>query len=405
MQTQWGIDDLNLYASTLAVDFPSLAAARGIGENAYRHLQLSRRSVTPCWEDQVTMAVNAARPLIGDNPDAFGLLIVATESGLDYGKPISTYIHKALGLGSRCRNFEIKHACYGGTAALQMALSWARGAGTDRKALVIMSDQARRHFNDPAEMTAGSGAVALTVGAAPRVFAVDPESGYATREVYDVARPTATTEYGNAVLSLGSYLDLLELCWQDYARVAGAAALHEQFRYMLYHTPLVSLIERAHGVLLDMGDEMMEPEQITASFDRMVRPSLGYCREVGNVYAGSLYTALAGLIDHVPESAGARVGLFSYGSGACAELFAGTVMPTAKATIGRHRIGDTLAARRSISVLEYEALTRAGEDSTTQAEYHPDRSTPDGLFETAYQGRGRLVLDAVRNHYRQYSYS
>src|ERR1041384_1942559 len=106
-----GIDDLNVYGSTLSIDHASVGAARGPSEKELRLVDFTRRSVTPPYEDAVTLAVNAAHPLVESaGRDAFELLIVATESGVDFGKPLSAYVHQYLGLPTRCRNVELKHA-------------------------------------------------------------------------------------------------------------------------------------------------------------------------------------------------------------------------------------------------------------------------------------------------------
>ena len=48
-----------------------------------------------------------------------------------------------LGLGKRCRSFEVKHACYGGTAALQSAAAIISASPVPgARALVIASDAA-----------------------------------------------------------------------------------------------------------------------------------------------------------------------------------------------------------------------------------------------------------------------
>jgi 3-hydroxy-3-methylglutaryl CoA synthase len=221
-----GIDDLNVYGSTLSVEFAAIATARARPARELDAVGFERRSITPPYEDPVTLAVNAAWPLVEElGPAAFELLIVATESGLDFGKPLSSYVHRYLGLAPRCRNLEVKHACYGGTAAVQLAAAWVRsGEVPGGRALVVMTDTARRHFGDPAELTAGSGAVAVTVTARPRVLEIEPGSGYASREVYDVARPTFIDEWGDPVLSLAAYFDLVEEAWAGYQRARTDAA-------------------------------------------------------------------------------------------------------------------------------------------------------------------------------------
>ena len=79
-----GIDDLNIYASRLSIDFSEIVAARGISDKEYYNVRFTRRSVVPTFEDPVTLAVNAAKPLADSaGPDEFELLIVATETGVD----------------------------------------------------------------------------------------------------------------------------------------------------------------------------------------------------------------------------------------------------------------------------------------------------------------------------------
>src|SRR5262249_58124842 len=57
-----------------------------------------------------------------------------------------------------------------------------------------------------------------------------------------------------------------------------------------------------------------------------VAPGLEAVSRVGNTYTASLYLCLAALLEREgPRLAGQRLGLFSYGSGCCAEVFTGLV--------------------------------------------------------------------------------
>jgi 3-hydroxy-3-methylglutaryl CoA synthase len=405
-----GIDDLNIDAGTLAVESVALAAARGFSGRDLAATAFDRRSVVPPCEDAVTLAVNAAHPLVeAAGRDAFELVIVATESGIDHGKPLSSYVHHCLGLAGRCRNLEVKHACYAGTAAIQLATAWVRsGDAPGRKALVVMTDLARRHFGDPAELTAGSGAVAVTIAAKPRVLEIEPVSGYACREVYDVARPNAIGEWGDPVLSIAAYLDLIEEAWDSF-RTATRTTLtvDQRFRFMLYHTPLVSLVRDAHRLLLEAGRDDLDPSpDLHESFERMVRPALGFAREIANIYSGSVYSLLAGLIDGDAEIAEATpIGICSYGSGSCAEIFAGRIGDAARATIRRHCIGAHLAARTNVGVDEYERIFRESETMHVARDYVPDPELTARYAEHAQSGRPRLLLSRIENHHRLYGWS
>lgn len=405
MITAVGIDDITLYGSTLAVDATELAAARGIPDADVRKLRLLRRSLPPSFEDPVTLAVNAARGLDGAaDPERYGLLVVATESGVDYAKPLSSYVHKYLGLSHRCRHVEVKHACYAGTAALRLAADWVR-ANPDAHALVITTDMARRLFDDPGEPAEGAGAVAMAVTADPRVLVLDPESGVAAREVYDVMRPTPELEVIHSGLSLAAYLDLFELAWAEFRASAGEDVFGE-LEHIAYHTPIIPLVRQAHGLLLESAWPGAAADEHAESFDRMVLPSLRYTQELGNTYSGSLWTAVAALADHAPSVAqGTRIGLYSYGSGSCAEFFSGRFGSAARETVATHALAEHLDARRSVPVAHYEQIVLDTERGLTQPRFTPDLAATGSLYDSAYAGRGLLVLDAVTDYYRSYRWS
>jgi len=402
-----GIDDLNLYGTSLCVDNAEVAAARGL-ERYLDLVRIRRRSIAPLFEDPITLAVNAARPVVeAAGREAFELLVVASESGVDLGKPISSYVHRYLDLPARCRNLEAKHACYAGTAALQLATAWVRsGERPGKKALVITTDVPGTHFGKPAEFTPGTGAVALSVAAEPRVLEIDPWSGYAAREIYDTARPTHTTHWVDEAISLAAYLDLFEMAWNEYRLVRGDCGGGDDLIRIVYHMPLVSLVRQAHALLLESRRGEVSKAEVDSSFEVMVCPSFAFCEEVGNIFSGTLYAGLAALLESAAAPPpGARIGLFSYGSGACAEFFSGVVAPSAGETVQRHAIAAHLASRRRLTLEEYERLAREREATVERGDFRPDPDWPAGLYARAYHGRGRLVLTDITNHYRQYAWS
>ena len=126
-----GIEKIGVWPGTLSLGMRELCEARGHDIAAVRDdMLIDERSVSPLWEDPVTMAVNAARTMLSaEDRASIELLIVASESGVDYEKSMSTWVHRYLDLTPHCRNFELKHACYGGTAGLQMAARNVHGAG------------------------------------------------------------------------------------------------------------------------------------------------------------------------------------------------------------------------------------------------------------------------------------
>jgi 3-hydroxy-3-methylglutaryl CoA synthase len=408
MNRDVGIDDISFYGGPLTISYDVIAEARGLGERTREAAQFSRRSVVPPFEDPVTLAVNAARPLVeAAGAASFGLLLVATETGLDYARPLSTYVHRFLGLPQGCRHIELKNACYAGAAALQLAAAWLRsGVAPGMRALVITTDVAGRRAHHPTEITAGEGAVALSLSTDPRILVLDAIEGCASEYVTDLARPLPMQEAGDPHRSLHAYLDLLDLAWDEYRRQAGRIRFEEHFRYMVYHTPLVWLVQLGHRALVQGDRPEATDAEVAASFDRMVRPSLRYAELVGNSYSGSVFVALLGLLDGlVKEDVGARVGVFSYGSGASAEIFSARVAPEAPATLARRAAATHLAARHDISTADYDAAAAGVFDSLTSRSFVPDRTSPAWHFADSYQGQGRLTLESVREFARHYAWS
>jgi 3-hydroxy-3-methylglutaryl CoA synthase len=95
--------------------------------------------------------------------------------------------------------------------------------------------------------------------------------------------------------------------------------------------------------------------------------------------------------------------MYSYGSGSCAEFFAGTLGAEARSVVGARRIGAHLAARRPLSVPDYERIVLEREAKALCPDFTPQRDTPAGHFEEAYRGSGLLVLESVKDYYRRYA--
>jgi len=173
-----GIERLSVYVPQYALRATELAAARGIPpEPLTEGLGVREMAIAAPCEDVVTLAATAGGRLLRAadlDPSWIGLLIVATETGVDHAKPVGIFVHELLGIGRRCRVYELKHACYAGTAALMTAADWVRASvGRRRKALVIASDIARYELRTPGEPTQGAGAVALLIERHPKLFGVD----------------------------------------------------------------------------------------------------------------------------------------------------------------------------------------------------------------------------------------
>jgi hydroxymethylglutaryl-CoA synthase len=99
------------------------------------------------------------------------------------------------------------------------------------------------------------------------------------------------------------------------------------------------------------------------TFARTIEPTLTLSRDIGNIYSGSMYLALASLFEHANASlAGRRLVFGSYGSGASAKVFSGVVSAQYEALAKKLRVADDLrpeadgGPRVPLSVAEYERL-------------------------------------------------
>src|SRR2546430_1922778 len=178
------------------------------------------------------------------DPGDIGMLLVATETGVDHAKPVSIFVHELLGIGRQCRVYELKHACYAGTAALMSAADWVRAGGTRaRRALVIAADIARYELGSPGEPTQGAGAVPMLVGSAPRALGLGLQSGTYAGNVHDFWRPLHRREpIVDGKYSVECYLDALAGAFMAYRGLerpplVSGEALADRLVRLLYHTP------------------------------------------------------------------------------------------------------------------------------------------------------------------------
>jgi polyketide biosynthesis 3-hydroxy-3-methylglutaryl-CoA synthase-like enzyme PksG len=404
-----GIEDISVYVGRAFVGVTELLTARGLDASRQANLLMREKTVALHFEDAVSFAVNAAKPIINRlTPEAkarIELVIVATESGVDFGKPISTYVHQHLGLCRNCRTFEVKHACYGGTAALQMAISFVRGGGSPgAKALVITTDTARPIPHTYAEPSQGAAAVAMLVGEDPVVLEIEHgASGVYGHEVMDSCRPTPEIETGDADLSLLSYLECIENSFLSYSRKLGGVDLQTHFDYLAFHTPFGGMAKGAHRSLMRKV-KRLPPAPIEEDFRKRLEPSLAFCQRVGNIYSGTVFLALCGVLAGGDFAATRRVGLFSYGSGCCSEFYSGLADAASQRRVGSLDLGRKLDQRRKLAISEYDRLL----ELSAKIPFGARSIRPEAAFEeigrSHFAGSGLLTLAGIRDYHREYEW-
>lgn len=406
MNSSVGIDALAFSGPATFVEMTDLAQARGVDPAKYlKGLGQRRMAIASPCEDPVTMAAEAATRAMqgfGIDPEEIGTLIVGTETGVDHSKPVAVYVHELLGLDRRCRTFETKHACYGAMAGLTASMDWiASGRARGRKALVVASDIARYGLGTAGEPTQGAGAVAMVLSDEPRLLTIDPTRiGDYTRQVMDFWRPLYSKyAFTDGHYSIDCYLEALSGARND--AVGERGQLLDQLGACLYHVPFVKMAFKAHQreMEVELGRTLSKDDndawrRLTDSYQRLTLPWLGLNAEVGNIYTGSLFLSLIDLLRQAAESLSGRdISLFSYGSGCGATYSIGRIEETAAAWRRTLDPADELAARRRLSVAEYEDLIEQSERADTAERLDP----------AEYGLSGGLYYLGTRDHIRQYA--
>lgn len=383
-----GIESLSFYCPYYFLDLRTLAREQGIeADKFYVGIGQERMAVPPPDEDIVTMAANAAQRAVQHiDIGAIDTVMFATETGIDQSKAAAIYVHQLLGLPRNCQSFEIKQACCGSTAGLQMALAWV-ARNPKKKVLVIASDVARYDLNSPGECTQGAGAIAMVVSANPTIMTFDPEIGSYTEDVMDFWRPNYRSEACvDGKYSIKVYLNALSEAWRQYQSVSGRS--FGDFEHFCYHLPFTRMAEKAHRHLARLNEQKDLPEEVLA---RHISDGLVYSRMTGNAYTASLYVGLASLLDlNRADLAGKRVGLFSYGSGCMATFFSGTVLPGYQEHLDTEAHRQMLENRQELTYAEYLA-------------HYEHRLPTDGSeYTTSRNETGNFRLAGMSQHKRLY---
>lgn len=414
-----GIEALNCYAGSAWLDVRELAEARGLDMRRFDNLMMVEKTVPMPFEDPVSLAVNAAKPIVDElseqEKQRIEMLITCTESGIDFGKSLSTYVHDYLGLSRGCRLFEVKQACYCATAGFQMALNFVLSqVSPGAKALVVATDLVRYMLVEGsdalgmewsyAEPSSGAGAMAILVSSEARIMPVDVGcNGYYGYEVMDTCRPEPDSEAGDADTSLLAYLECCEHAYREYERRVEGVDYQESFGFLAFHTPFGGMIKGAHRTMMRKFKKAAA-EQVEEDFAQRVMPGLVYCQRVGNIMGGTVFLSLASTIDNGDFEEARRVGLFSYGSGCCSEFYSGVITPEARSLQAQRKISEGLDARTRISMEEYEQLLH----SSTKVAFGTRNMQLNGqLFPKVWeglQGRNNLVLTGIEEFHRHYEW-
>ena len=414
-----GIEDMNVFAGNAYVDVTELATHRDLDTKRFNNLLMKEKTVVLPYEDPITFGVSAAKPIIDnlneDEKNRIEMVITCTESAFDFGKSMSTYFHDLLGLDRNCRLFELKNACYSGSAGLQMASSFITSQlSPGAKALVIATDISRFTVAEGgdalteewsfAEPTGGSGAVAMLVSDKPYIFMLDQgANGYYGYEVMDTCRPLPESEAGDTDLSLLSYLDCCENSFKEYSKRVEDVDYSSTFQFLSFHTPFGGMVKGAHRNMMRKFKKS-NPNEIEKDFERRVYPGLIYCQKVGNIMGASSALSLSSTIDNASFETPQRIGCFSYGSGCCSEFFSGIVTSEGQNRLRKFNIMEKLNKRYQLNMEEYDSIIA---NSNTVKLGTRNIVLDDTFVENAryaLNGTPRLFLKEIKEYHRSYEW-
>jgi polyketide biosynthesis 3-hydroxy-3-methylglutaryl-CoA synthase-like enzyme PksG len=414
-----GIESMNAFGGSVVLDVMDLARHRQLDMRRFENLLMKEKAVALPFEDPITFGVNAAKPLIDslseEEKGQIELLITCSESGIDFGKSISVYIHQYLGLNRCCRLFELKQACYAATAGLQMAVNFILSqTSPGAKALVVATDISRFVVTAGGEAltddwsyfepSSGAGAVAILVSDDPKVFQVDVgANGYYGYEVMDTCRPVPDSESGDVDLSMMSYLDCCEKAFIEYQKRVSGVDYQNTFGYLTFHTPFGGMVKGAHRMMMRKFTQV-KSKDIELDFKGRVALGLRYCQRVGNIMGGTVMLSLSSTIDNGDFTTPKRVGCFSYGSGCCSEFYSGVVTANGQQWQRQFNIGAMLDRRYRISIEEYEDLfqgNRSVRFGTRNVTLDP---TMLAGMRSAWKDKPLLTLREIREFHREYEW-
>ena len=383
-----GIDKIGFGMPKFFLDIRDLATARGIEPDKFTKglLQLEM-SIPPVSQDIVTLGAQAAFKILDkEDLEKIDMIIVGTESGIDQSKASSVFIHNLLDIQPFVRAIEVKEACYGATAALDFAKNHVMN-NPESRVLVIASDIAKYGIKASGESTQGAGSCAMLITSNPRVLELNNDNVCLTRDVMDFWRPNYSQyAFVEGKFSTEQYLDCLTTTWNRYLEKNNKQL--SDFDAICLHLPYPKLGLKGLNTLLETESDEAIKEKLSARFNE----SILYSQRVGNIYTGSLFLGLLSLLENSTNlNPGDKIALYSYGSGAVAEIFSMTLVPGYEKQLKQNRF-EEFNSRTRISVEEYEAMFFR--DTTVDSEGNLDISD--------IKDDSKFVLEKIENHKRIY---
>lgn len=400
-----GISNMSIYIPEARISLERILERRAAEDPAFeRRLRRAIESTnqeairfTAPWQDSVTLAAQAARPLVDDPAIAAGVRYIATgtETSVDMSKPISAYAQGVLqrsgaAVPRALSTFQVQHACAGGTIAMLSVAGMLKCTGREgESAIVINSDIARYETPSTAEITQGAGAVALRLERDPKLLALETATvGFASSDEDDFFRPLGSiTARVKGRYSVDCYNDALNSAFLDHADRCGLAPREalERNDYFVVHVPFHRMAVTGLSKLIERHLEA-DPAA-TAAFldDHHFDDGIEASRWIGNIYSGSAYMSLMFLLWNRFRAegdaiVGKRVMIASYGSGNTMSVLSATIQPGAPAVLAQWDLDTTLNGGTDVPFEAYERFVARREYDLSFGPITDGHDVPAGRF-------------------------
>jgi hydroxymethylglutaryl-CoA synthase len=408
----------SLLTHAQCVDQADLEKFDGVSTGKYTiGLGQTRMSFCDDREDIYSIALTTLSSLIKKyNIDLknIGRLEVGTETMLDKSKSVKSVLMQLFDESGNhnVEGIDTVNACFGGTNAVFNAVNWVESSAWDGREAIVVAGDIALYKKGNARPTGGAGCVAMLIGPDAPVAFEPGLRGTHIEHAYDFYKPDLTSEYPyvDGQFSLQCYTKAVDKCYQAYnAREqtiksqqnghANGNGVHKEaessttpidrFDYMAFHAPTCKLVSKSYARMLyndflsnpsdpafaEVAPELRDLEYQASLTDKTiektfmgltkkrfqarVQPACQVATMCGNMYCGSVYGGLVGLISNVaPEQLqGKRLGIFSYGSGLASALFSLKVVGDTSEMVQKLDLQKRLDERKVVPPETYDAVS------------------------------------------------
>ncbi len=446
MQENLGIIDIQVYFPRYYINQYELEEYDKVPHGKYTvGLGQTNMSFVDDNEDINSMCLTVLDKLIKKNHislNQISRIEVGTETIIDKSKSVKTHL---MDLFKETYNSDIEgvtvlNACYGGVSALLNSFNWLFSKYYDNKYAIVICGDVALYGKGPARPTGGCGTIGILLGKGGSLLLENIRASF-MKNAYDFYKPDPSSEYPtvDGHHSLDCYLEALFNCLNNYNKKKGIINFNQD--YFCFHCPYSKLVEKAFYQLKcyeiyyiytnniteiynylknmekDILKEIIEKEgkfwKMTKNtqdrikkvfyndFKNLIEPGLFLCKQLGNLYTGSIFGFLLSLLLNLSTKKqsiiGSRIFLFSYGSGLASTLLVLDVDNERYKKIIKNNqdIVSHIKERIKISPYLYESILLKKEKLYLRNNYIPQGKTED-LFD------GTFYLTKIDNLWRRF---